>query len=197
MIVFRKIIALVLCSVPAIFASAQSLDLFDTKLYAETTSLCDLLNKYVSRNQKFEFTPYGPSFYSVSSYDNRSAIFGQWTYVLRNDSLDQLEFASLDLPINAGWFNQLSKFADSAIHLFTGKYGKPARDTIVKRNYFRAGKKFMPGDIKKAMWLIDGQKLLVDFSIAGEHGNFTYLFRILRYKDYYGNQKLPPWWDGY
>jgi hypothetical protein len=46
------------------------------------------------------------------------------------------------------------------------------------------------------MWLIDGQKLKVDFSIDGEHGQYFYLLRIQRFKDYYGNLKLPPWWDG-
>lgn len=197
MTVHKIFIVLLVFSISTISASAQSLSLFDTKLYAETTTLCDLLNKYVDKRQEFKFTSFGTSFFSVSSYDNNSAIFGHWTYVVRNDSLNQLEFSSLASPINAEWFNKLSKLADSTIHTFTAKYGKPFRDTVVKRNFFHLGKKYMASDIRKAMWLIDGQKLKVNFSIDGEHGQYSYSLRIQRFKDYYGNMKLPPWWDGY
>jgi hypothetical protein len=155
------------------------------------------LTKYVDKRQEFKFIPYDTSFFSISSYDNNSTIFGLWTYVVRNDSLNQLGFSSLSLPINGEWFDKLSKFADSAIQVFTKKYGEPIKDTVVKTNFFQAGRKYKGGDIRKAMWLIDGQKLKVNFSIEGEHGQHSYVLRMERFKDYYGNMKLEPWWDGY
>jgi len=197
MTVLKSIIISLTFSVLTICAAGQSLASFNTKLYAENMTLCDLLNKYLDKRQEFKFASFDTSFFSVSSYDNNSTVFGHWTYVVRNDSLNQLEFSSLALPINAEWFNKLSRLADSAIHVFTEKYGKPVKDTTIKRNFFQKGKKYIAGDIQKAMWLIDGQKLKVVFSIDGEHGQYSYLLRIQRFKDFYGNMKLPPWWDGY
>jgi hypothetical protein len=197
MTVLKSIITFLTLSVLTIPAFGQSLALFETKLYAEKVTLCDLLNKYVNKRQDFKFNSFDTSFFSISSYDNSSTIFGYWTYAIRNDSLNQLGFSSLELPITAEWFGKLSKLADSVINVFTIKYGKPDRDTIVKKNFFQKGKRNSTGDIRKAIWLIDGQKLKVDFSMDGEHGQFSYLLRIQRLKDYYGNMKLPPWWDGY
>jgi hypothetical protein len=193
----KSILVFLPLSVLTICASAQSPALLDTQLYAEKVTLCDLLDNYVNKRQEFKVVCFDTSFFSISSYDNNASIFGHWTYVVRNDSLSQLGFSSLALPITDGWFQKLSRLADSAIDAFTAKYGKPDRDTIVKKNFFQKGNKNAVGDIRKAMWVIDGQKLKVDFSIDGEHGQYSYLLRIQRFKDYYGNMKLPPWWDGY
>lgn len=67
---------------------------------------------------------------------------------------------------------------DSAIKVFTVKYGVPIKDTVVRKNFYQKGRKYFPGDIKKAMWLVGGQKLKVDFSIGGEHGQYSYQLRI-------------------
>ncbi len=83
--------------------------------------------------------------------------------------------------------------ADSAINLFAKKYGAPIKDTVVENNFYQKDKKYRSNDIRKAIWSIDGQKLKVDFFIDGEHGQYTYLLIIKRFKDYYGNSKLPPW----
>ena len=197
MTALKSIIFFLAFYVLTICASGQSLALFDTKLYAEKVTLCDLLNNYVSKRQEFKFISFDTSFYSISSYDNNATIFGHWNYVVRNDSLNQLGFSSLALPITDEWFQKLSRLADSAINVFTTKFGKPNRDTLVKKNFFKKGKRNAIGDIRKAMWFIDGQKLKVDFIIDGEHGEYSYLLRIQRFKDYSGNMKLPPWWDGY
>ena len=180
-----------------VYVPGQKLSFFDTKLYSEKISLCDLLSKYVDKEREFKYTRFDSSFFSVSSYDNTSEIFGQWNYVVRHDSLNQYGFVSVELPMTAEWYNKLYKLTDSTIKLFTAKYGQPLKDTLVKVNLYQKGRKFHSGSILKAMWLIDGQKLKVDFSIVGEHNEYAYRFHIYRFKDYYGNIKLPPWWDGY
>ncbi|MVN23411.1 hypothetical protein [Mucilaginibacter arboris] len=177
--------------------SGQSLALFDTKLYSEKITFCDLLNKYVNMQKEFKYYTFGSSFYGVSSYDNDSNIFGNWSFVVRRDSLNQYGFSSLELPITAEWYRKLSYFADSTIKIFTVKFGKPLKETFVKTNVYQKGKKYFPSAVRKAMWLIDGQKLKVDFSIEGEHNEYFYLLKVERFKYYYGNTKLPKWWDGY
>lgn len=177
--------------------SAQSLAIFETKLYSEKIQLCDLLNKYINPHNEFKYYPLGNSFYGVSTYDNNSSIFGYWTFTIRKHSLNQYGFSSLELPINKEWYNKLSRFADSTIKIFTAKYGKPFKETFVKNNVYQKGRKYLSGDVKKAMWLINGQKIKVDFSIDGEHKEYFYSLKIERFKDYYGNIKLPKWWDGY
>ena len=190
------IVALVLLLF-ASYASAQSLDVFNTKLHAERITLCDLVNKHAAAKQDFNVGFYDSSFYFLSSYDNHSPIFGNWTFTIRHDSLNQYGFSSLPLPITAEWYNTLYAFADSAIHVFATRYGKPARDTTVIKNRFANIAKHSPGDIRKAMWIIDGQKLKVEFDIGGEHDRYYYSLRIQRFQDYFGNQILPPWWNGY
>ena len=194
---YKNIIIFLLLSVLTSKTSGQSLSLFDTKLNSEKITLCDLLTKYVDTKKEFKFTPFDTDFFSISSYTNNSTIFGYWSYVIRHDSLNQYGFSSLTLPINSEWFKKLNQLADSVINLFTIKYGTPIKDTVAKNNFYRKDKKYRSGDIRKAMWLIDGQKLKVDFFISGEHEQYSYLLRILRFKDYYGNSKIPPWWDGY
>jgi len=175
----------------------QKLSHFDTKLYSEKITLCDLIGKYVDTKEDFKYVPFDSSFFSVSYYNNVSEIFGSWSYVVRHDSLNQYGFSSTQLPITSEWYHKLFKLTDSTIKLFTDKYGQPAKDTLVKVNLYKKGAKFRTGTIRKAMWLIDGQKLKVDFSIVGEHNQYSYRLHIQRFKDYYGNMNLPPWWDGY
>lgn len=178
---------------------SQSLSFFDTKLKQEKLSLCDVVTKYVDlKDQRFQYEPYfGPSMYFISVNDHRLKIPGYWGFAIRNDSLNQYSFTSIDGPITAEWFNKLHPFADSTIKYFTSKFGKPVRDTSSKKNFFVTGKKFTPGVITKAMWILDGDKLKIDLSIVGEHDDFSYQLSIHRFRDYYGNMELRPWWSGY
>lgn len=177
--------------------SGQSLALFETKLYSEKITFCDLISKYVNMKNEFKYFTFDNSFYGVSSFDNNSKVFGNWNFVVRRDSLNQYGFSSLELPITTEWYHKLSNLADSTIKVFTIKFGKPVKETFVKKNVYQKGKKYFPGDIRKAMWLINGQKLKVDLSIEGEHNEYFYSINIETFKDYYGNLKLPMWWDGY
>ena len=181
----------------ALNASAQSLAVFDTKLHAEKITLCDLINKQLDRRRNFNVTHYDSSFYFVSYQDHSAEIIGNWTFTIRHDSLNQYSFSSVQLPITAEWHNKLYTFADSAISVFTARYGKPLRDTIIIKNRFANNSKHSPGGIRKAMWIMDGQKLKVEFEIDGEHGHNHYKLSISRFGDYYGNMELPAWWDGY
>lgn len=193
----RTIIILLLNVLLTSFSVGQTVDVFDTKLYSEKLTKCDLISKFIEQNRDFKYTYFDTSFFSISSYDNKSKIFGNWSFVSRLDSLDQIAFSSLDLPITLEWFNALYRQADTLMKIFTTKYGQPAKSSTNQKNFYQNGKKYLPGDIIKAMWQIDGQKLKVEFIIDGEHNDFHYSLRISRFKDYYGNVKLPPWWDGY
>ncbi len=175
----------------------QSLSIFETKLYNEKLTICDLINNYVDKQKDFNYKSFDTAFYCISVYDNRNEIFGNWSFVVRNDSLNQIGFTSLDLPINSEWFDNLYSKTDTIIKLFTGYFGQPLKQTRNEKNFFKKGEKYLPGDILKAMWDIDGQKIKVEYIIDGEHNDFHYSLRILRFKDYYGNIKLPEWWDGY
>jgi hypothetical protein len=159
--------------------------------------MCDFISKFIEQDRSFKYFYLDTSFFSISSYDNRGKIFGNWSFVSRHDSLDQIGFSSLDLPITPEWYNELYNQTDSLIKLFTAKYGQPAKSSTNEKNFYQKDKKYLPGHIIKAMWLMEGQKLKVEFIIDGEHKDFHYSLRLLRFKDYYGNVKLPPWWDGY
>ena len=193
----RKIAIIYLLVFSSNIACCQTLDIFDTKLYNEKVSLCDILEKHIDKKNKFEYYPFDSSFFSVTSYNNRSIIFGNWSFVVRHDSLNQIGFTSLDLPITSEWFSKLSNFTDSAIKLFTLKYGDPAKQIFYKANIYKEGKKFVPGEIRKALWILNDQKLIISFSIEGEHQKYYYSVKILRFKDYYGNMLLEKEWDGF
>jgi len=175
---------------------SQTADIFDVKLYAEKLDKCDLIDRYVG-GRSFEYSHFDTAFFSISYYDNKGEIFGNWSFVSREDSVDQISFSSLELPITKKWYDALRKQADSLMLIFKTKYGEPAMATVNDKNSYGANKKIISGPIVKAMWLIDGQKLKLEFEIDGEHNEFHYLLRIKRFRDYYGNQKLPPWWNGY
>ena len=135
--------------------------------------------------------------YFVSSYANYSDVFGHWRFVVRHDSLNQYGFSSLDLPITADSYDKLKVLTDSATCLFTKKFGPSAKTSATRMSGYSKGNKPIPRAGQKAMWLINGQKLTVNFSIIGEHGGSLYRLKIWRYKDHYENIKLPPWWDGF
>lgn len=178
------------------FSDGQTFDVFDTKLYSEKLTMCDLISKFIDESSDFKYTYYDTSFFSISSDNHKGKIFGTWSFVLRGDSLDQIDFSSLDLAITQEWYNLLYKQADSLIKLFTIKYGPPLKSTTNQKNFYQNGKKYLPGDIIKAIWLINGQKLKVEFTIEGEHKNYYFMLRISKFKDYYGNHKVPLWWGG-
>jgi hypothetical protein len=179
------------------FVKGQDLSLLETKIYAEKLTFCDLVAKYIDTKKDFTYHSFDGLSYNISSYDNSALIFGHWNYTMRNDSLNQYGFSSIQLPVTAEWFNKLYPFTDSTIKFFTKKYGKPVQETLLKTNFYRKDKKVVAGVIIKAMWIIDGQKLKVQFSIDGEHHEYAYTMKIERFKDYYGNVKLPTWWNGY
>src|SRR4030095_4865 len=135
-----------------VHTSGQKLSFFDTKLYSEKITLCDLLSKYVDAKGEFKYNRFDSSFFSVSSYDNISDVFGYWSYVVRHDSLNQYGFSSAELPMTSEWYNKLYKLADSIIKIFTEKYGQPLKDTLVKVNLYQKGGKFHSDEIRKAMW---------------------------------------------
>lgn len=175
----------------------QTIDVFDTSLYAEKLSFCELTHRYVNMGKDFKYVLLDTSFYAITSYGQTTDISGNWTFAARQDSLIQIGFTSLNLPITSDWFNKLYSRADSLIKYFNIKHGKPFKTDLNQKNFFLEGKKYSSSNIVKAMWLIDGQKLKVEFIIDGEHNDFHYSLRISKFKDYYGSVKLPPWWDGY
>ncbi|MCC9166028.1 hypothetical protein [Pontibacter harenae] len=193
----RVVVLLFLLTNLVKLASGQATAVFDNKLYTERLALCDLTSKFIGTDKDFNYHHFGPSFYSVSTYGNRGGLYGRWAFVVRNDSLNQISFTSLDLPITAEAYDELAKQTEDLIEIFTAKYGQPAKATSTKKNAYQKDKKPMVGAINKAMWLIDGQKLKVEFFVDGEHGDYHYTLRILRFEDYYSNMKLPAWWDGY
>jgi hypothetical protein len=193
---FLLSLSLLLCLLVATRSYSQTADIFNTKLYSEKIDKCELIDRYVGE-KSFKYFHFDSAFFSISYYDNRGEILGNWGFVSRADSLDQISFSSLELPITQEWYNKLHKRADSLIAVFKTKYGEPAITTVNEKNYYGVNKKVIPGTIVKAMWLIDGQKLKVAFEIDGEHNQFHYLLSVRRFKDYYGNEKLPSWWDGY
>jgi hypothetical protein len=189
-------LSLLICLSVATASYGQMADIFDTKLYSEKIDRCELINTYIGK-KPFKYFHSDTTFFSVSYYDNKGEIFGNWVFVSREDSLDQISFSSLELPITQDWYNKLRKQADSLISVFKAKYGEPARTTVNEKNFYRVNQKVTAGAVVKAMWLIGGQKLKVVFEIGGEHNEFHYLLSVQRFRDYYGNQKLPPWWNGY
>lgn len=179
-----------------VLSYCQTVDIFDVKLYSERLDRCQLIDRYVGE-RTFKYFQFDTTFFGVSYYDNAGEISGNWSFVSREDSLDQISFSSLELPIKQGWYNKLHRRADSLISIFKTKYGEPQMATVNEKDSHGVNKKNVPGVIMKAMWLIDGQKLKVAFEIDGEHNQFHYLLSIVRFRNFYGNQKLPPWWDGY
>lgn len=175
----------------------QTIEVFDYKLYSEKLTLCELISKFVDPNKNFEYTHFDSSFYSIKSYNNKSNIFGDWTFISRNDSINQICWTSIELPITEEWFKILYGQADSLINTFTIKHGQPIKFRKKEKKFYKPNHKLFPTEIMSATWIIDEQKLKVDFIVPGEHKDFYYMIRIQKFKDYYGNSKLNPGWDGY
>lgn len=193
---FRMSLFLPLLAFVATQSYSQTTTIFDTELHSEKIDKCEFIKKYVGE-KSFGYFQFDSNLFSVSYYDNKDEIFGNWAFVSREDSLDQISFTSLGLPITQDWYNKLRKRADSLISLFKAKYGEPTKITVNERNFYHVNQKVIAGTVVKAMWLIHGQKLKVALEIDGEHNEFHYLLSIKRFRDYYGDQRLPSWWDGY
>ncbi len=186
--------AFIFCSLNG---NAQTFSILYNKLKTENLSQCYAIEKYIHKGFDFDCDYNEKDFYRIRYFDNNNDPYGHWDYFIRKDSLVQVGFSSLELPIKEEWFNLLYKKADSLINAFTVEYGKPIKSTLKKENFYQKGKKQLSCDIIKALWLIDGEKLKVDFSIDGEHNQFHYAFSAIRFKDYFNWSELPAWWDGY
>ncbi|QCR22444.1 hypothetical protein [Pontibacter sp. SGAir0037] len=193
----KRILLILILQVLVRLSFGQTISVFDTKLYSEKVDLCDITSKFIDLGKEFKYYPFGSDFFSVSAYDNSSDIYGHWSFVVRQDSLNQIGFTSLEYPITAENYDRLYRQADKLIKQYTSQYGQPVKSNFIKKEGFENNKSYNPNGIHKAMWLIDGQKLKVEFGVDGEHGEFHYSLSILRFKDYFSNMKLPPHWDGY
>jgi len=178
---------------------SQSLKLFDTAVNTHRVALCDLVQCYIDTSGiggVTEFTHYvydwQKSFYVINFKGSLGELRGLWYFVMRRDTLNQYGFGAEETKPTPYNYTQYYKAADSVISYFTVKYGTPIRDTALYNL-----KNIRPGwyEIRKAMWVINGQKLVVEFKY--DHKDKKYMFDISRFKDYHGNFELPPWWDGY
>lgn len=172
---------------------AQSLKLLDTAVNLHRIDFCELVKRYIDTPyRQTAFTHYlfqSHKFYGIKFKRNWNDLLGEWGFVMKNDTLNQYGFSSRVKEISYDNYIKYFKTADSAITYFTDKYGLPARDTSVNNlKNIRLG-------VRKAMWLINGQKLLVRF--VYDHEFEEYIFEISRYEDYYGDFELPPEFDGY
>lgn len=178
-------------------SKGQNLSQFDTKLKTERLTLCEALTKYADVSKGFKYTTRGKSIYSILKEEESYPLYGNWTYTLINDSLYEYSYATIELPLTEEWYNKLYPRVDSTIKYFTQKYGKPIRDTLIKNKVNQKTKKTDNSFQQISMWIINGQKIKVFFGIVGEHNEYSYVFSIHRFQDYYYEFALPSWWDGF
>jgi hypothetical protein len=178
-------------------AKAQSIDKFDLVLGAGKYSMTHFIKTYADTTDDFKLIYLRkPEMYSVCYYGKLEDVFGQWSYTCRNDTLNQYGFVA-NYGITQEIYTKLQKATTTIIKDLTIKYGQPLKAATNSAYKFSKNAKLFPTNIKKAMWQINGQKLLVTFSVEGEHSEYTYSLRVSRFKDYRGNMKLPDYWDGY
>ena len=179
----------------SLFSKGQSSDIFNIKLYAERLTQSELVSKYLSKVDNYEYYKFDTAFYSLSFKGIYANIPGKYSLAMKNDSLCQIYFASY-FPISEHWLKSLHKQTDSLIAVFTNIFGQPSKSIDNFQNYSTSKEK-SSNTICKSMWAINGEKLKIEFSIEEEHGKSAYLVRIVKFKDYYGNTKLTQTWDGY
>lgn len=168
---------------------AQSLEQMNTRLLSEKVSFSELRSKYIDPKLEYDSTRYGKDLLEVRVRDNRSELKGEWFYLLRNDSLDQIHFIATQILIDEKWYRIFMRRTDSAINYFTNRYGAPAT-TTPHRSDFAHIKHKIGCTIRKVKWNIGGQHLHVVFSLESEKDTKAYRLQISRYTNYFFNIKM-------
>ena len=173
--------------------NSQSLRIFDTSVNVHRIDFCEFVqNKFSSALIGVDFTYYKftsrTEFYGIKYNGQWNGLAGNWYFVIRFDTLNQFGFSLIDKEVNKYNYLRLYNAADSAINYFTAKYGSPIKEDSAKHNDFRM-------NVRKALWLINGQKLLVRFFYDHEYSEFS--FKIERFEDYDGDFELTEEIDGY
>lgn len=141
---------------------------------------------------------FSPGFYSITYKDSLNKLPVTWAFVSRNDTLNQYGLFFEEYPVTPESFRLLYPVADSLMKIFQSRFGDPVKSVNNGGKFHAVGNSpFFQSDILKAMWMVDGQKITINFSINGEHPPFHYELKVSRFRNYYGNVELPPWWDGY
>ena len=162
------------------------------------------MDKYeINDNSDFQFIQIGERLHSiVVTYDYK--IFINKSFVLLRDTVDSSQFqlnqigiSSYELFVSEANFIKLRDESNKIINQFKIKYGEPTKYVNNKDRYFDQINSEISGDIIAATWVSNDIKLKVTFSKDGEHGEYRYQLCIHKFQDYFGNVKLPEWWDGY
>jgi hypothetical protein len=104
--------------------------------------------------------------------------FGNKPYSLEVSGKQKTVFTIMDLPVDKKWYKSLHKQALEQLEMFTNKYGKPA--LYNKSKLLGAKRKNADGaaELLKAEWLVNEQKIKVEFLHFNNENNPRYSLRI-------------------
>ena len=187
-----------------ISSSAQELEIFNHELYEKSMTLCEALEEF-KLTEDFKFVGIGKNLNSlVVEVDDH--IFKSKSFVLIKDTLNnqiyqlnQIGTRSNRLPISERNFLKLKLKIEELIKHYKSKLGEPTKTEINEYNFWKEAFQKSSDKIIMAVWDKNEVKFKLEFTITGDekHHPFAYELRISKFKDYYGNMELPPWWNGY
>ena len=201
----KELILILMASIfTSINASSQDFDFFDYPLNSDKITLCQAIEKYgINDNNDFRFVRIGKRLHSlVVKYDHK--IFANNSFVLIRDTINSNEFklnqvalSSKEFQINEKNFKKLLDETNRIINQFEKKYGKPTKSINNKDRYFGQKNEEIVDEIIATTWDSNNIKLKITFYKGGEHGHYHYYLDVSTFEDYFGNMKLPEWWNGY
>jgi hypothetical protein len=165
-------------------------------------TLCEAIEEF-ELTENFEYMRIGKNLNSLV-VNLEDELFRYNSFVLIQDSindqihqLNQIDLSTFRFGITEQNFQKLKLKTEELIEHFTSKFGEPTKSVINEDNFW--SETFQKGfdTIIMAVWDKDEIKFQIDFTITGEHKLYKYQIRIHKFKDYWGNMKLPPWWNGY
>lgn len=182
----------------------QDLRIFNHELDLEEVTESEALDQFKA-SEDYKFITIGKELHSLV-FEIEDQIFKYNSYVLKADSiksdcykLNQIGLSSERLEITKYNFDRLKSKSEELIEYFRIKLGEPTKKEVITTNFWNENDPTNGEKIMMAVWVKDDVKLKIIFSLTGneKHNSYAYELRISKFKDYLGNLKLQPWWDGY
>jgi len=187
--------------VTILFASSlsigQTVNVFDQIMLTKKFSQCDLISKYISNTQHYEFYVMDSAFYGITSEGNCSNISGNYNFAVRNDTLCQVYFMTR-FPRSSNSLKSISLKVDSLLEYFSNKFGK-AESFIDYRKDSSNSEVINGYTLLDATWLVNGDRLVIDLSFSDSENlnRSVYSLRIHRFRECYFDNKLSKWWKSH
>ncbi len=170
---------------------SQTISVFDDIMLSKKTILCNLLSKYMSTSQHYEYYIMDTNYYGITSDGKCHNFSGTYNFAVRNDSLCQVYF-SASFPRKSYSLKSINATIDSLLDEFTKKFGTPEQFEDYRKDSSNP-------DVIRGYTLLNSSwqtnKDIMQLSLSYSDSGFPneerthYSIRIHRYRECYADHK--------